>query len=127
MVLVLKRVREVISRMSEELLDALADFCSAVESAVVQLKKNLYDLALKLNDAKPVWDADKIVWVKAESDKGEYEKATAEANKGNVDFDNLVKDLKVHGGKMRKGNYFYWLFEVTDAPTVGRKLVKRKA
>ena len=122
----LKKVREVRSGMSEELLDALADFCSAVESAVVQLKKNLYDLAQKANDAKPLWDASKICWEKAQSGKGEYEKASVEGNKGNVDFENLVKDLKQHGGKLRKGSYFYWLFESAEG-VVGRKPVKRKA
>ena len=111
----------------EELLDALMDFASCIEAGVAQFKKNLYDLAQRLNDAKPLWDADKIRWEKAQSEKGEYMKATVEGNKGNVDFDNLVADLKMHGNKMRRGNYFYWLFEVTDAPTVGRKLVKRKA
>ena len=113
--------------MSEELLDAIMDFAGAVESAAVKLKRDIYDLVQKLNDAKPLWDPDKIVWTKAESEKGEYEKATAEANKGNADFSGLLADLKAHGGKMRKGNYFYWLFEVTEAPTVGRKPVKRKA
>ena len=109
----------------EELIDSLMDFCNSLEAGVAQFKKNLYDLAQRLNDAKPVWDADKIVWTKAESGKGEYEKASYEANKGNVDFENLVKDLKVHGGKMRKGSFFYWLFEVAEQPTVGRKAVKR--
>ena len=113
--------------MSEELLDAIMDFAGAVESAAVKLKRDIYDLVQKLNDAKPLWDADKIRWEKAQSEKGEYMKATVEGNKGNVDFDNLVADLKMHGNKMRRGNYFYWLFEVTEAPTVGRKPVKRKA
>ena len=111
--------------MSEELLDALMDFATGVEAAVVQLKKNLYDLAQKLNDVKPVWDPANVRWERAESDKGEYERATAEANNGNKDFDNMIADLKLHGGKMRKGGYFYWLFEFSDKPTVGRKPVKK--
>jgi hypothetical protein len=127
MIVVLKRVREVISRMDEEeLLDALMDFATSLEAGIVQLKKNLYDLTQKANDAKPLWDPDKIVWVKAESEKGMYEKACVEGNRGNVDFENLVKDLKVHGGKLRKGSYFYWLFESAEG-VVGRKPVKRKA
>ncbi|MEM1540888.1 MAG: hypothetical protein QXJ07_05870 [Candidatus Bathyarchaeia archaeon] len=110
--------------MSEELLDALMDFAGGVEAAVVQLKKNLYDLAQKANESKP-WDAANVKWERAESDKGEYEKASAEANNGNMDFDNMVADLKLHGGKMRKGGYFYWLFEFSDKPTVGRKPIKK--
>jgi hypothetical protein len=109
----------------EELLDALMDFASSLEASVVQLKKNLYDLAQKANDAKPLWDAERVKWEKAQSERGEYEKASVEGNKGNVDFDNLVKDLKQHGGKLRKGSYFYWLFEVGELPTVGRKPVRK--
>jgi len=110
----------------EELLDMLADFASAVESAAVKLKRDIYDLVQKLNDAKS-WDPDKIVWTKAESQKGMFEKATATANEGNADFNGLLADLKARGGKMRKGSYFYWTFEMSETPTVGRKLVKRKA
>jgi len=109
---------------SEELIDALMDFCNAVEAGVAQLKKNLYDLMQQCGNAKPVWDLEKVKWEKAQSDKGEYEKATAEANKDNADFNNLVADLKMHGGKMRKGNFFIWLFEKTQELTVGRKRVK---
>ncbi|MEM2386347.1 MAG: hypothetical protein QXO67_05120 [Candidatus Bathyarchaeia archaeon] len=111
--------------MSEELLDALADFCTGLEAAVAQLKKNLYDLAQKANESKPLWDAANVKWERAESDKGEYEKAMAEANNGVKDFDSMVADLKLHGGKMRKGGYFYWLFEFSDKPTVGRKPIKK--
>jgi len=111
--------------VSEELVDALVDFCSAVEAGVAQLKKNLYDLVQKQAD-KPLWEPDKIKWEKAESCKGEYERATAEANKGCVDFDNLVADLKAHGGRLSRLGFFYWLFEQTQTPTVGRKPSKRK-
>jgi len=109
--------------MNEELLDALMDFCNSVEAGVVQLKKNLYDLAQKQTD-KPLWNLDSIKWEKAQSNKGEYERASAEANKDNADFANLVADLKTHGNKMRKGNYFIWLFEKTQELTVERKKVK---
>ncbi|MEM1589671.1 MAG: hypothetical protein QXQ47_02280 [Candidatus Bathyarchaeia archaeon] len=111
--------------MSEELFDALVDFASGVEAAVAKLKKDLYDLVQRMNDARPLWDPANVKWEKASSDKGEYEKATGEANNGVKDFDNMVSDLKMHGGKMRKGGYFYWLFEYSDKPTVGRKNVKK--
>ena len=105
----------------------LADFASAVESAAVKLKRDIYDLVQKLNDARPLWDAERVKWEKAESGKGMYEKACVEGNKGNVDFENLVKDLKLRGGKLQRSGYFYWLFESSELPTVGRKPVKRKA
>ncbi|MEM2263425.1 MAG: hypothetical protein QW160_04305 [Candidatus Bathyarchaeia archaeon] len=113
--------------MSEELFDALMDFCTGLEAAVAKLKKDLYDLVQKADDVKLLWDPANVRWEKAESDKGVYEKAAAEANNGVKDFENMVADLKLHGGKMRKGGFFYWLFEFADKPTVGRKAVKRAA
>lgn len=121
----LKNWREVIGGMSEELLDAIMDFASGVEAAVAKLKKDIYDLVQKADDARPLWDPANVKWERAEGDRGVYEKAVAEANDGVKDFENMVADLKAHGGKMRKGGYFYWLFEFTDRPTVGRKLVRK--
>ena len=106
-----------------ELAEILADFSTAIESACVSLKRNLNDL-LNMDEPKHFWDPSKIAWEKASGSKGEYEKATAEANKDNADFNNLVADLKMHGNKMRKGNYFIWLFEKTQELTIGRKKVK---
>jgi len=109
----------------QEFADCLTDFCNAVEAAAVQLKRNLYDLVQK-QAGKPLWEPDKIKWEKAESSKGVYERATGEANKGNIDFDNLLQDLKLHGGKLSRLGFFYWLFSETETPTVGRKPSKRK-
>lgn len=110
---------------NEEFLDALMDFATGLEAALAQLKKNLYDLAQKQNDAKPLWDPCNVKWEKASSEKGEYEKATTEANNGNKDFENMVGDIKAHGGKIRRGDCFYWVFEYADKPTVGRKPIKK--
>ncbi len=109
----------------EELLDSLLDFCTAVEAAVVQLKRNLFDLAVKANDAKSVWDVANVKWERVQGERGEYERASCELNAGNKDFDNMLADLKAHGGKMRKGGYFFWLFEFSDKPVVGRKPVRK--
>ena len=102
-----------------ELAEILADFSTAIESACVSLKRNLQDF-LNVED-KPLWDPSKIAWVKAQGEKGEYEKANCV---GNLDFENLVKDLQAHGGRLRREGMFYWLFEKTEQPTVGRKKVK---
>jgi hypothetical protein len=103
-----------------ELAEILADFSTAIESACVSLKRNLNDL-LNMDEPKPLWDASKIAWEKASGSKGEYEKANCV---GNLDFENLVKDLQAHGGRLRREGMFYWLFEKTEQPTVGRKKVK---
>ena len=106
-----------------ELTEILLDFSIALESAAVNLKRYISDL---LNEpANPIWDPSRIHWERVEGGKGPYEKATAEGNKGNSDFDGLVADLKAHGGRLRRLGFFYWLFELSESPAVGRKLVKR--
>ncbi|MEM3356491.1 MAG: hypothetical protein QW166_01545 [Candidatus Bathyarchaeia archaeon] len=107
----------------EEIAEVLVDFATALEAACVNLKR--YALELVNAEDKHVWDADKIKWIKAQSGKGEYERADGEQNKGVVDFDNLVADLKAHNGKLSRLGFFYWLFEQTETPTVGRKPLKK--
>lgn len=106
-----------------ELAEVLVDFATALESVCVNLKR--YALELVNDEGKPVWDPDKIKWEKAQSSKGEYERADGEQNRGVVDFDNLVADLKAHNGRLSRLGFFYWLFEQTSTPTVGRKPSKR--
>ena len=110
------------SEKKEELAEAVVDFASAVEAACVQLKRYVYDLMNK--EDKPLWNPDSIAWSIPEGPSGKYEKATSEENQGNVDFQNMVKDLQLHNGRLRRLGFFYWLFEKTDKPTVGRKKVK---
>ncbi|MEM3629380.1 MAG: hypothetical protein QXZ02_05285 [Candidatus Bathyarchaeia archaeon] len=105
---------------NRELAEILVDFATALESACINLKRYASEI-LNVEDM-PLWDASKIKWEKAQGEKGEYEKASEPSN---VDFQNLVKDLQAHGGRLRKGEFFYWLFEKTQEQTVGRKLVKK--
>jgi hypothetical protein len=57
-------------------------------------------------------------WVQTEGKNGLYEKL--EKN-DSVEYQNLIKDLEDHKGKMTKDNYFYWLF--SDGSAIGRKRV----
>lgn len=67
-------------------------------------------------DTRP-WDPAKINWKETEGGSGLYEKAT-----DGLDYDLLMKDLRAHNDKFRKGGYFYWVFQRGDA--IGRKKVK---
>jgi hypothetical protein len=106
--------------MSEkkELAEVLVDFASALESACVNLKRYVLDLANV--DEKPLWDPDKIKWEKAEGSKGEFERSE---DVDNPEFKSMLKDLAEHGGKLNRLGYFYWAFQ--NGSTIGRK--KRKA
>lgn len=113
-------MRKEVSEKKEELAEAVVDFASAVEAACVQLKRYVYDLMNK--EDKPLWNPDSIAWSIAEGPSGKYERAEDD---GSTNFQNMVKDLRLHSGKLRRLGYFYWLFEKTDKPIVGRKKVSR--
>ena len=65
------------------------------------------------------WDPSKIKWVPAEGAKGRYDRADPQASR---DFQNMLKDLKEHGGRLTRDGYFYWVFR--NGVTVGRKKQK---
>jgi len=81
-----------------------------------------------LEDLAPLgvrgWDPAKIKWEETQGPSGPYQRATIEDNKNNRDFELLLEDLEKHKGRLTKDGYFYWLFERSKIPTVGRK--KRK-
>jgi len=56
------------------------------------------------------------VWTQKQGAKGPYEQ-TNDFN--NQDYEELVKDLKAHTGKLQRNGKFYWLFE--NGATIGRK------
>ena len=70
--------------------------------------------------AQGPWDPTKIVWTRAEGNKGSYERS---ADVNSHDFKALVKDLSKHDGKLMRGDKFYWLFQ--NGSTVGRKRRKK--
>jgi len=100
--------------MSEEgnlALLAFTEFLNACEAGIAAAKR-------LIAQAKGVeeWDPCKIMWEEAEGSSGSYERSE-DAN--NPEFKAMLKDLAVHGGKMMREGYFYWLFK--NGSTVGRK------
>ncbi|MGD0330879.1 MAG: hypothetical protein ABSB40_10680 [Nitrososphaeria archaeon] len=56
-------------------------------------------------------------WVQTEGKNGLYEKL--EKN-DSIEYQNLLKDLENHKGKIVKEGFFYWIFD-SDNKTIGRK------
>lgn len=85
--------------------------------AVVEAEKQLE----KTPSSEGLWDPEKIGWVEAEGARGPYQRYPAPHEKADltVDYENMLKDLKEHGGKITRDSFFYWLW--TDGATVGRK------
>ena len=77
----------------------------------------------KPTEAQPQYDIIKTVTRQAEGPNGAYLQVKAEDNKGNSDYDALIKDLKDNNGKLTRQGYFCWLF--SDNKTVGMKISKR--
>jgi hypothetical protein len=72
--------------------------------------------------AKFTWDPSKIKWEEAEGPKGRYERSE---DVNSLDFKQLIKDLALHNGRLRREGYFYWLFE--NGVTCGRKCISSDA
>jgi hypothetical protein len=69
---------------------------------------------------KPRYDMSKIRWEQTQGSSGLYEKSS---DVDNVDFNNLLKDVQAHNGKMTVGDYFVWVFQ--NGSTLGRKLRRK--
>lgn len=78
----------------------------------------------KTSSSENLWNPEKISWVEAEGARGSYQRYPAPHQKAEftADYQNMLKDIKEHGDRMTRENWFYWVF--TDGATVGRK--KRK-
>ena len=73
----------------------------------------------KATEKTSFWNPEKIDWIQKEGAKGPFEQSALRQNMNIPDFDELIKDLRDHDGKLQRDGLFYWLF--TDSQTVGRK------
>jgi|Deesub1362A_J573_1020465.scaffolds.fasta_scaffold01215_3 hypothetical protein len=101
---------------NDQVIEALLDFANALESACVNLKHYI----AKLKGVQPqhewTWNPDKLNWQQVEGQKGPFEKCS---DTHSLDYQNMVADLKQHGGRLTRDQHFYWLFQ--DGTAVGRK------
>ncbi len=104
--------------------ELLIDFCNAVEAAAFKLRVELAKYFGPVTSGL-TWDPNAIKWVQTEGFKGPYERYPAADAKaeGTVDYQNMLRDLKAHGGRLTREGWFYWLFQ--DGSTVGRKQRKQ--
>lgn len=98
--------------MSEEITDSIVDFVNALESACVNLKRQI----TKDTKEKSSWNPNAIKWSEAEGQNGKYERSE---DTDNPQFKAMLKDLADHNGKLNREGYFYWTFK--NGSTVGRK------
>ncbi len=91
--------------------EALFEFINAHEQAISKLKAQIK----KVFSLKG-WDPAKIQWEKAAGARGEYERSE---DINNPEFKAMLQDLAGHGGKLTRGEYFYWVYR--NGSTVGRK------
>lgn len=117
----------------EDLVIFLEDFCdflNGLEASIAKIKMQIARLVgVEVEEEKPrfSWNPDAIKWRKTEGFRGEYERYPAEGEKAEAssDYRLLLEDLKKHGGRLTREDFFYWLF--MDGSTIGRKPGKAKA
>lgn len=80
-------------------LDEILKICSEIKGNKVSEKK-----------------VEGIKWIQTEGKNGLYDKA--EPN-DSLEYQDLLKEIKDHNGKMIKEGFFYWIF--SDGLTIGRK------
>lgn len=116
------------SRINEQIIKILIDYANSLEETAKQLKQSLAALVQEhlIPEAQKAtgervwsWNPDAIIWVEASGPSGGYHLATADNNQGNVDFQEMLKDLEAHQGCLTRNGCFYWKFQ--QKPFAGRK------
>jgi|GEM_PF-2179978 len=105
--------------MSEDLATkALLEFLNACEAGIAAAKQRIKEAKLPEPSKR---DPSKIPWRKAEGSRGSYERYPAKDEKAETlpDYLALLSDLKAHGNKLTRNDFFIWLFD--DLATIGRK------
>jgi len=100
----------------DNIIEALRLFVDALDNAVQVLRR---ELGFSRTWS---WDPSKIKWVKAEGQKGPYERADPQATDH---FKSMRTDLKAHDGTLTRDGLFYWVFR--DQATAGRKEKRPRA
>lgn len=100
--------------MSEEITDPIVDFATALESACVNLKRQIGKGPKE--QSKWNWNPEAIKWSEAEGQSGKYERSE---DTDNPEFKAMLKDLAQHNGKLNRESFFYWTFR--NGLVVGRK------
>lgn len=116
------------SGVNEQIIRLLLEYAGGLEEAAKRFREGLASLVQERiipEASKAVgervwsWNPDAIIWVEASGPSGGYQLATAENNQGNTDFQELLRDLEAHQGRLTRNGYFYWSFQ--QKPFVGRK------
>ena len=115
-------------KLNEQIMKLLLDYAGSLEESAKHLREGLATLVqehLVSDSQRSVevrvwgWNPDNVIWVEASGPSGGYQLATDENNRGNSDFNELLKDLEAHQGCLTREGWFYWRFQ--QKPFIGRK------
>jgi len=115
-------------KIDEQMVRLLLDYAGSLEESVKRFRESLAALIQQrlipeaekaVEDRVWGWNPEAVIWVDATGPSGGYQLAAAENNQGNSDFDEMLKDLEAHGGRLTRDGVFYWRFQ--QKPFVGRK------
>jgi len=105
-----------LSNDNETALEAFTEFLAAVDAGVCAARETIKKAKGISIGKSGTWHPNGVEWQNANGQKGPYQKS--------VDYENpqhqtMLQDLLDHDGKLRRENYFYWVF--SDNKTIGRK------
>jgi exonuclease VII small subunit len=115
-------------RIDEQVVRLLLDYAGSLEESAKRFREGLVALVQQrlipeaqkaVEDRVWGWNPEAVIWVEASGPSGGYQLAAAENNQGNSDFNEMLKDLEAHGGRLTRDGVFYWRFQ--QKPNVGRK------
>jgi len=102
--------------VEEEFYVLLARFKDSFDAMSMEIDKFL---GTKTKQMLKEPDVKEIVWASKNGAKGPFELCDPKLNKGNDNYETLLRDLKASSGRKHIGKQFYWVFP--DGETIGRK------
>ena len=97
-------------------LEMLIEFLNAIEAGIASAKQRLKQEKGLGEERISSWNPGNMNWTEAQGNSGTYQRSE---DLDSQDFNEMLKDLAAHQGKLSKDGYFYWLFK--SGSTVGRK------
>lgn len=104
----------------EDCLKILAELANDIETAAVNLKRQIGDVQGIKNNEFP--DFSKLFWEKRNGAKGEYEQTSRAANNNSDLFQKLQQKVKEHKGFWKHQPFTFW-FHQTDENIIDRRKV----
>ena len=104
----------------EQVLEILVDFANAIESAAVNLKRQIAEVVGVASTTAVVADFNKLLWETKRGIKGEYGQTSKRSTNNNDIFKALQAKLREHNGFWQHQGFKFW-FHQQDQDVIDRR------